>query len=177
MNVKYIVELTEAERESLQAFVKSGSKLARKVKRAQVLLAADQGYQDQDIAQLVGVGTSTVGWHVVEGGRSMFSSRTATYSASTRGMHHIFSCHGLSLFSPSRRRTVSSERDVWSVIETKASARSCRVQRARPSGGFEHAVATSRASSLPVSFPLPPGRGSSSSTTSNGCSTKRFLAR
>ena len=60
MNMKYIVELTTAERESLQAFVNSGSKLARKVKRAQLLLAADQGYGDQDIAELVGVGTSTV---------------------------------------------------------------------------------------------------------------------
>lgn len=60
MNVKYIVELTELEREWLQGFVSSGSKLARKVKRAQVLLAADQGYGDQDIAELVGVGTSTV---------------------------------------------------------------------------------------------------------------------
>lgn len=60
MHVKYIVELTEAERASLETFVNSGSKLARKVKRAQILLAADQGYQDKDIAELVGVGTSTV---------------------------------------------------------------------------------------------------------------------
>ncbi len=35
MNVKYVVELTETERESLEAFVGGGSKLARKVKRAQ----------------------------------------------------------------------------------------------------------------------------------------------
>jgi len=60
MNVKYVVELTEAEREGLQAFVNSGSNLARKVKRAQVLLAADEGYRDEDISALVGVGTSTV---------------------------------------------------------------------------------------------------------------------
>lgn len=60
MHVKYIVELTAMERESLQTFVNSGSPLARKVKRAQVLLAADQGYRDKDIAELVGVGTSTV---------------------------------------------------------------------------------------------------------------------
>lgn len=60
MHVKYIVELSEAERESLETFVSSGSKLARKVKRAQILLAADQGYRDKDIAELVGVGTSTV---------------------------------------------------------------------------------------------------------------------
>lgn len=60
MHVKYVVELTEGERESLERFVSSGSKLARKVKRAQILLAADQHYRDKDIAELVGVGTSTV---------------------------------------------------------------------------------------------------------------------
>lgn len=60
MNVKYIVELTDEERESLEAFVNSGSKLARKVKRALILLAADKGDSDKDIAWLVGVGTSTV---------------------------------------------------------------------------------------------------------------------
>lgn len=60
MHVKYVVELTDAERESLRSFVSSGSPLARKVKRAQILLAADQGYRDKDIAELVGVGTSTV---------------------------------------------------------------------------------------------------------------------
>jgi transposase len=60
MNAKYAVVLTEVEREALHAFVNSGSKLARKVKRAQILLAADQGHSDEDIAELVGVGTSTV---------------------------------------------------------------------------------------------------------------------
>ena len=60
MHVKYIVELTESERELLKTFVNSGSKLARKVKRAQVLLAADEGYQNKEIAALVGVGTATV---------------------------------------------------------------------------------------------------------------------
>ncbi|MAT23580.1 MAG: hypothetical protein CMN31_28675 [Sandaracinus sp.] len=57
MHVKYVVELTEAERESLETFVNRGSKLARKVERAQVLLAADEGYQNKEIAALVGVGT------------------------------------------------------------------------------------------------------------------------
>ena len=60
MNVKYIVELTDSERRSLEQFVRSGSSLVRKVKRAQILLAADQGYLDKDIAELVGVGTSTI---------------------------------------------------------------------------------------------------------------------
>lgn len=60
MNVKYVVELTDAERQQLQDFVRSGSKFARKVKRAQVLLAADQRYADQIIAAMVRVGTSSV---------------------------------------------------------------------------------------------------------------------
>ena len=60
MNVKYIVELSAAERAYLQEFANSGSKLARKVKRAQILLAADQGHQDNHIAELIGVGTSTI---------------------------------------------------------------------------------------------------------------------
>jgi transposase len=40
--------------------VAKGSKLARKVKKAQVLLAADSGGSDEEIARLVVVGTSTV---------------------------------------------------------------------------------------------------------------------
>ena len=60
MNEKYIVKLTDAERQTLQDFVNSGSKLARKVKRAQILMSADQGYVDREIATMVGVGTSTV---------------------------------------------------------------------------------------------------------------------
>lgn len=48
MHVKHIVELTGAERESLETFVSSGSKLARKVKRGQILLAADQGYPREE---------------------------------------------------------------------------------------------------------------------------------
>jgi len=46
MNVRYVVELSEAERTELRELVAKGSKLARKVKRAQVLLAADGGVSD-----------------------------------------------------------------------------------------------------------------------------------
>lgn len=60
MNVKYIVELSDAERSELETFVRSGSQLVRKVKRAQILLAADQGYSDKDIAHLVSASTSTI---------------------------------------------------------------------------------------------------------------------
>jgi hypothetical protein len=58
MNIRYVVELTE--RDELRAVVVKGSQLARKVKRAQILLAADAGSIDEEIARNVVVGTSTV---------------------------------------------------------------------------------------------------------------------
>src|SRR5829696_2915318 len=76
----------------------------------------------------------------------------ATYSPSTRGMHHMSLRHGLRPFSASRRRTVSPDRFSCSVSLTIASASNSSVQRARPSGGLLQAVATSRASCLPVSL-------------------------
>src|SRR5450759_3250532 len=73
----------------------------------------------------------------------------ATYSPSTRGMHHISLRQGLRPFSASRRRTVSPDRLSCPVSLTMASASSSSVQRARPLGGFAQAVATSKASSPP----------------------------
>src|SRR5450759_2052363 len=102
----------------------------------------------------------------------------ATYSPSTRGMHHISLRQGLRPFSASRRRTVSPDRLSCPVSLTMASASSSSVQRARPLGGFAQAVATSKASSLPVSLRSAPGRGSSLSARSRLPSTKRrFRAR
>jgi len=60
MNIRYVVELTEEERGELKALVASGCKQVRKVKRAQVLLAADAGASDIEISRTVSVGTSTV---------------------------------------------------------------------------------------------------------------------
>ena len=60
MNVRYVVKLTSEERTGLRAFAHSGSKQVRRLKRAQVLLAADAGATDQQIATGVSVGTSTV---------------------------------------------------------------------------------------------------------------------
>ena len=54
------VTLTEAERSELKELVAKGSKLARKMKKAQVLLAADGGASDEEVARLGVVGTSTV---------------------------------------------------------------------------------------------------------------------
>lgn len=60
MNVRWIVELTDEERATLRQFTSGGSTRVRKIKRAQVLLAADKGMSDGDIAASVDVGTSTV---------------------------------------------------------------------------------------------------------------------
>ncbi len=60
MNVRYRVELNEAERSELKALVAGGKAAVRKVKRAQILLAADKGKTDEAIAASIGVGTSTV---------------------------------------------------------------------------------------------------------------------
>lgn len=60
MNIRYVVELTSDERELLQKHVSSGSTKARNLKRAQILLAADQGISDARIAGTVMVGTATV---------------------------------------------------------------------------------------------------------------------
>ena len=60
MNVRYRVELNEGEREELRALTSGGKVAARKLKRAQILLAADAGCSDEDISASVQVGTSTV---------------------------------------------------------------------------------------------------------------------
>jgi transposase len=60
MNVRYRVTLTQYERNELGALLRGGENPARKLKRAQILLAADAGVSDEDIAVSVGVGGSTV---------------------------------------------------------------------------------------------------------------------
>jgi transposase len=60
MNVRYRVELSQSERNELNAMLSGGKHAARKLKRAQILLAADAGVSDEDIATSVGVGESTV---------------------------------------------------------------------------------------------------------------------
>src|SRR5258708_25257884 len=59
MNVRYRVELSQAERGELTALLSGGKHAACKLKRAQILLAADAGASDEDIAISVGVGGST----------------------------------------------------------------------------------------------------------------------
>jgi transposase len=60
MNVRYRVTLTQYERDELGALLSGGKPGARKLKRAQILLAADAGVGDEQIAVSVGVGGSTV---------------------------------------------------------------------------------------------------------------------
>lgn len=60
MNVRYRVELSQAERDQLTRLLSGGKHAARKLKRAQILLAADAGASDQAIARSVAVGGSTV---------------------------------------------------------------------------------------------------------------------
>jgi hypothetical protein len=59
MNVRYWVELSQAERGELTAMLSQGKRPARKLKRAQILLAADAGCSDEEIARTVAVGGST----------------------------------------------------------------------------------------------------------------------
>jgi len=60
MNVRYRVELSQTERAELTALLSRGKHPARKLKRAQILLAADAGTSDDEIARSVGAGGSTV---------------------------------------------------------------------------------------------------------------------
>src|SRR3954452_22699522 len=92
-------------------------------------------------------------------------------------MHHISLCHGFNVFSARRRRTVSRDSSVCPVSLTISPASSSSVQRARPSGAPEQAVATSSASSLPDSLRAAPGRGPSFNPASRLPSTKRRLVR
>src|SRR5918994_1868383 len=60
MNIRYRVELSEAERSELGSLLRGGQHAARKLKRAQILLAADAGVPDETIAQSIAVGGSTL---------------------------------------------------------------------------------------------------------------------
>jgi transposase len=60
MNIRYRVTLTPDERQQLRALTTGGTSAARRIKRAQILLAADTQTPDAQIAATVGVGTSTV---------------------------------------------------------------------------------------------------------------------
>ena len=60
MNIRYRVDLGDEERTQLTALLHGGKHAARKIKRAQILLAADAGMSDDVIAISLSVGGSTV---------------------------------------------------------------------------------------------------------------------
>src|SRR6202142_3639407 len=60
MNIRYRVELSEAERAQLVTLLSGGKHGGRKIKRAQILWGADAGVGDEAIAASVCVGGSTV---------------------------------------------------------------------------------------------------------------------
>jgi transposase len=56
----YMVDLTKEERAYLLDFIKSDKKSARKLNRARILLHADEGKSDSQIADALHTGTATV---------------------------------------------------------------------------------------------------------------------
>jgi len=60
MNVRYRIELSQAERDELLGLLRGGKHSVRKLKRAQILLAADAGASDEEIITGIGVVGSTV---------------------------------------------------------------------------------------------------------------------
>lgn len=60
INIRYRVDLSEAECAQLTALLNGGKHAARKIKGAQILLAADAGVSDDIIASSLTVGGSTV---------------------------------------------------------------------------------------------------------------------
>src|SRR5271156_1299592 len=60
MNIRYRVERDQSEREQLTALLSGGKHAARKLKRAQILLAADSGVSDEAIATSLAIAGSTI---------------------------------------------------------------------------------------------------------------------
>ena len=60
MNIRYRVTLSADERTQLEGIVSGGKGRVRRIKRAQILIAADDGATDETIARIVVVGTATV---------------------------------------------------------------------------------------------------------------------
>lgn len=56
----YVVDLTSTERTELLDFIKSGQQASRKLNRARILLLADEGQTDKEIAAALHTGTATV---------------------------------------------------------------------------------------------------------------------
>jgi transposase len=57
---KYVVELNKDEKERLESLTTKGKNGARKIRRARILLLADEGYIDKEIARALGAAVTTV---------------------------------------------------------------------------------------------------------------------
>ena len=59
--IKYIVDVTDEEREQLLQLLRKGKSAARKLTRARILLKADEQLTDEQVAQALHLGSATVG--------------------------------------------------------------------------------------------------------------------
>ena len=57
---KYVVDLNEQEKERLEDLSTKGKSGARKIRRARILLLAEEGYLDEEIARALGAALTTV---------------------------------------------------------------------------------------------------------------------
>ena len=60
MPKKYVIKLTEAERQTFEQMVKKGKSSAQQIRRAQSLLMSDEGQTDEAISAVLRVTTHTV---------------------------------------------------------------------------------------------------------------------
>ena len=60
LNIKFRVELSQSERDQLDALLSGGRHATRKIKRAQILVAANDGLSDEAIAATLKVSGSTI---------------------------------------------------------------------------------------------------------------------
>ena len=111
MNVRYRVDLSQSERDQLAALLSGGKHRARTLKRAQILLAADAGVGDEEIAQSIGVGGSTV-YRTKR--RFVLGNLEAALSEEPR---------------PGASRKLSGKEEAWSQPPVRARRRGARVGR------------------------------------------------
>ena len=57
---KYVVDLNEQEKKRLEDLTTKGKSGARKIRRARILLLAEEGYIDEEIARALGAAVTTV---------------------------------------------------------------------------------------------------------------------
>jgi DNA-binding CsgD family transcriptional regulator len=60
LNIKFRVDLSQSERDQLDALLSGGRHATRKIKRAQILVAASDGLSDEAIAATLKVSGSTI---------------------------------------------------------------------------------------------------------------------